>query len=113
MPWCVPSTKSFAPSHDSAQPLEKIKRLKRSQPLLVQQFDNIVDDRVLSLSKQVGLRDGRFRDLGAGILATELGDDIVRGLATYRGSSAPTLPQWWRSLLETVASSRDIGKGSG
>ena len=74
--------------NDPAQPLEKINRLMRSQPVLVQQFENIVDDRAHSLSKQVRLRESRFRDLGTGILAAELGDDRVRGLAACRGLSA-------------------------
>ena len=44
--------------------LEKIKRLLRSQPALVEQGQDIIDDYVLSLSKQVRLREGRFWSIG-------------------------------------------------
>ena len=72
MPWSFLPPNLLPHLNDPARPLEKIKLLKRSQPVLVQQFERVVYDRALSLSKQVQLRDGRFRDLGAGIISGHL-----------------------------------------
>ena len=50
--------------------------LVRSQPVLVQQLQHVVDDRVLSLGEERGLRKGRLGNVGTGILAAEFGDDV-------------------------------------
>jgi hypothetical protein len=52
----------------------------RSQPVLVEQRENIVDDLVLGLGEEVRLRESRLRDSGMGIPAAELGDDVVEVL---------------------------------
>ena len=46
----------------------------RSQPVLVQQVQDVVDDFVLSFCQQVRLREGRLRNTGTGIFAAELID---------------------------------------
>jgi hypothetical protein len=50
--------------------------------VLLEQRENIVDDLVLGLGlgEEVRLREGRLRDSGMGILAAELGDDVVEVL---------------------------------
>ena len=52
----------------------------RGQPVLVQQLQDIVDDRVLGFRQQVRLRKGGLRDRRTGILAAEFGDDVVEVL---------------------------------
>ena len=52
----------------------------RGQPVLVQQRENVVDDRVLGLGEEVRFREGRLRHAGTGILAAKLGDDVVEVL---------------------------------
>jgi hypothetical protein len=48
--------------------------------VLVEQFENVVDDLVLGLGEQVRLREGGLRNAGAGIFVAELGDDVVEVL---------------------------------
>ena len=59
----------------------------RSQPVFVQQFQDAVDDRVLSFGEKVRLREGRLRDLGTGILAAKLSNDVVEVL--FRAEALP------------------------
>ena len=48
--------------------------------MLVQQLQHIVDDLVLGLCQQVRVREDCVRNLGTGILAAKLGDDVVEVL---------------------------------
>ena len=59
----------------------------RSKPVLVEQRENVVVDLVLGLGEQVGLRKGGLRNAGTGILAAELGDDVVEVL--FRTEALP------------------------
>ena len=52
----------------------------RGQAVFVQQLQDVVNNLVLGFSEEVWLREGGCRDTGAGILATELGDDVVEVL---------------------------------
>ena len=48
----------------------------RSQPVLVQQLKNAVDDGVLGIGEDIRLREGGLRSAGTRILAAELDDDV-------------------------------------
>ena len=48
--------------------------------MLVQDSQNIIDDLVFCLRKDVRFREGCFGNLGARILATKLGNDVVEVL---------------------------------
>lgn len=48
--------------------------------MLVEQRENIVHDRVPGFGEQVRLMESGFRNAGTGILAAELGDDVVEVL---------------------------------
>src|SRR5437016_10473770 len=52
----------------------------RSQPVLIEQRKNVVDDRVLGFGHQVRLRERSLRNAGLGILPAELSDDVVEVL---------------------------------
>ena len=45
--------------------------------MLVEKFENVVDDCVLGLGEEIRFREGGFRNAGTGILSAELGDDLV------------------------------------
>ena len=77
--------------------------------MLVQQLQNVVDDRVLSLGEQVRLRKGGLRNAGTGILAAEFGDDLVEVL--LRAEALPFEHFHMAAIshmLEMVASSIDM-----
>ena len=59
------------------RPFQQVLRLMRGQAVLVEQFQDVVNDRVLGLGEQLRLREGRLRDSRTGILAAELSDDVV------------------------------------
>ena len=59
----------------------------RGQSVLVEQFQDVVDDGVLRLSQEVRLREGGLRDSRMRILAAKLGDDVIEVLL-----GAETLP---------------------
>jgi hypothetical protein len=65
--------------------------------MLVEQLQDAVDDCVLGLGEEVWLREGGFRNAGAGILAAELGDDVVEVLLRAEALPASILPQWRQS----------------
>jgi len=44
--------------------------------VLVEQLQDVVDDRGLGFGEEIRLREGGLRDAGTGILAAELGDDV-------------------------------------
>ena len=48
---------------DTAQPFEQVLRLVLGQPVLIEQGQDAVNDLVLGLGEQVGLREGGLRDL--------------------------------------------------
>lgn len=48
--------------------------------MLIQQLQNVIDDRVLSFSEEVRLREGGFRNAGTRILSAKIGDDVVEVL---------------------------------
>ena len=52
----------------------------RGQPLLVEQFQDVVNDRVPDFGEQIRLREGRLRNDGTGIQPAELDDDLVEVL---------------------------------
>jgi hypothetical protein len=52
----------------------------RSPPVLGQQFENVVDNRVLGFGKHVRLGEDGLRNAGAGIFAAKLGDHVVEVL---------------------------------
>ena len=54
--------------NNPAQPFGQVHRLVRGQPVLVEQGQYIVDDLVLSLGKELWLREGGLRDTCTGIL---------------------------------------------
>ena len=70
--------------------------------MLVEEFEHVVNDRVLGLGEEAGLKEGGFRNAGAWILAAKLGEVCRRGRASYRGPSVPALPQWRRSPTSGV-----------
>ena len=55
--------------------------------MLVEQCQDVVNDRVLSLGEEVRLRKGGFRNAGTGILAGKLGDDVIEIL--FRAEALP------------------------
>jgi len=95
--------------NDATQPPQKVHRLMRSQPVLVEQRQDVVDDRVLGLSQQVRLREGGFRNAGAGILAARLGDDVIEVVLRAEALRSRTSTiEAISYILEMVASSRDM-----
>ena len=81
----------------------------RGQPVLVEQVQNIVDNRVLGFAEQIRPREGGLRNAGTGILAAKFGDAVVeRSCFVQRPfrSSTSTI-RAISQMLETVASSRD------
>ena len=52
----------------------------QGEPVLVEQFEYVVNDLVLSFGEQVRLGEGRLRNAGARILTAKLGDDVVEVL---------------------------------
>jgi hypothetical protein len=52
----------------------------RGQPVLSEQCEDVIDDRILRLRQQIGFREGCLRNFGMGILATKLGDDVLEVL---------------------------------
>ena len=77
--------------NDSPQLLQQVQRLVRRKPVLVQQCEDVVDDVVLSLREQVGLRKNSLGNAGTGILAAEFGD----GTAGGEGDDALTRKLIW------------------
>jgi len=81
----------------------------RGKLVFVQQLQDVVDDRILGFGEEVRLREGGFRNAGAGILAAELGDDVIEVLL---GAEALALEHFHYGgnphMLETVGSSRDM-----
>ena len=77
--------------------------------MLVEQCQDVVNDRLLSLGEEVRLRKGGFRNAGTGILAGKLGDDVIEIL--FRAEALP-FEHFHKAaishMLETVASSRDM-----
>ena len=52
----------------------------QGESVLVEQFEYVVNDLVLSFGEQVRLGEGRLRNAGARILTAKLGDDVVEVL---------------------------------
>ena len=68
-----------------SQSFKQVVGLTRGQPVLVQQFQHVVNDRVLSFHQQVRFWEGGFRNAGTGILAAEFGDDAGSVSTLERG----------------------------
>lgn len=65
--------------------------------MLVEQFKNVVDDRVFGLGEEVWLRKGGLRDVRSRVFSSKLGDDVVDVLR--RAEALPfALPPSPRSL---------------
>ena len=64
--------------NDSPQSLQEVHRLERSQPVLVQQLQNVVNDLGLGLGlglgEEIRLREDSLKNAGTRILAAKLGD---------------------------------------
>ena len=60
-------------------------------PVLVQQWEDIVDDFALCLGEHVGFRERGFRNAGTGVLAATFGDDVVKVLLRPSVVPAPAL----------------------
>jgi len=59
---------SFLHLNDPAQSLLSVHRLVRREPVLVEQFQDVVNDRIFSCSEQVRCRKGSVMDSRTGIL---------------------------------------------